>query len=83
MAIYKRGKTWWTDFSVNGQRYRESLRVTDWREAQAREKELIVQASPRTDRPIEPEVCQTTIFGGCGSVHHRSLASLSREQHKN
>jgi integrase len=45
MAIYKRNKTWWTDFSVNGQRFRESLGVTDWREAQAREKELIVQAS--------------------------------------
>jgi integrase len=45
MSIYKRGKTWWTDFSVNGQRYRESLNASDWREAQAREKELIVQAS--------------------------------------
>ena len=45
MAIYKRGKTWWTDFSVNGQRYRESLDTRDWRAAQAREKELIVQAS--------------------------------------
>jgi integrase len=45
MAIYKRGNTWWTDFSVNGQRFRESLDTTDWREAQAQEKELIVQAS--------------------------------------
>ena len=45
MSIYKRGKTWWTDFSVNGQRFRESLDTTDWREAQAQEKELIVQAS--------------------------------------
>jgi integrase len=45
MTIYKRGKTWWADFSVNGQRFRESLGTTDWRDAQAREKELIVQAS--------------------------------------
>jgi len=45
MALYKRRKTWWTDFSVNGQRYRESLDTTDWREAQAKEKELISQAS--------------------------------------
>ncbi len=45
MAIFKRGKTWWTDFSVNGQRYRESLATTDWREAQAKQKELIAQAS--------------------------------------
>jgi len=45
MALYKRKKTWWTDFSVNGQRFRESLDTSDWREAQAKEKELIAQAS--------------------------------------
>jgi integrase len=44
MAIFKRGKTWWTDFSENGQRIRQSLRTTDWREANHREKELIAQA---------------------------------------
>lgn len=45
MALYKREATWWADFSVNGQRYRESLDTTDWREAQAKEKELITKAS--------------------------------------
>jgi hypothetical protein len=30
MALYKRGKTWHTDFSVNGQRFRQSLDTTDW-----------------------------------------------------
>jgi len=45
MAPYKRNKTWWTDFSVNGQRFRESLGTTDWREAQRRERELISQAT--------------------------------------
>ena len=45
MAIYKRKKTWWTDFSVNGHRFRESLDTTDWREAQKREKELVAQAN--------------------------------------
>ena len=44
MSLYKRGKTWHTDFSANSQRFRQSLETTDWREAQAREKELIVQA---------------------------------------
>jgi integrase len=38
-------ETWWTDFSVNGQRFRESLDTTDWREAQHSEKEFISQAS--------------------------------------
>jgi integrase len=45
MAPYKRGKWWWTDFSVNGQRFRLPLDTSDWREAQAREKVLIAQAS--------------------------------------
>ena len=45
MALFRRNKTWWTDFSVHGQRYRQSVHTTDWREAQAREKELITQAS--------------------------------------
>src|SRR5580693_2691957 len=45
MALYKRGGTWWTDFSVNGQRFRLSLDTTDWREAQRQEKERIAQAS--------------------------------------
>ena len=45
MALFRRGKWWWTDFSVHGARYRQSLKTTDWREAQAREKELIAQAS--------------------------------------
>ena len=45
MALYKRGKTWHTDFSVNGERFRQSLDTTDWREAQALEKELIAEAS--------------------------------------
>src|SRR4051812_46741977 len=41
MALFKRGKTWWTDFSVNGQRHRQSLGTTDWRQAQSKEKDLI------------------------------------------
>jgi integrase len=45
MALYKRGKAWHTDFAVNGQRFRQSLETTDWREAQAKEKRLIAQAS--------------------------------------
>ena len=45
MALKKRGKTWHCHFVVNGQRIRQSLETTDWREAQAKEKELIAQAS--------------------------------------
>jgi len=45
MSLFKRNKTWWTDFSVNGVRYRMSLDTTDWREAQTQEKEKITQAT--------------------------------------
>jgi integrase len=45
MSLKKRGKTWHTDFAVNGERFRQSLDTTDWREAQSKEKELIAQAS--------------------------------------
>ncbi len=44
MALLKRGKTWHCHFVVNGQRFRQSLGTTDWREAQAKQKELIGQA---------------------------------------
>ena len=45
MALFKRNKTWWTDFAVNGQRFRQSVRTRDWRQAQAEEKRLIAEAS--------------------------------------
>jgi hypothetical protein len=45
MALFRRNKTWWADCSVNGARYRQSLKTTDWREALQREKALIAQAS--------------------------------------
>jgi len=45
MALKKRGKIWHCHFVVNGQRFRQSLETTDWREAQAKEKELIAAAS--------------------------------------
>jgi len=43
--LYKRRRTWHTDFMVGGQRYRQSLHTKDWREAQAKEKNLIALAS--------------------------------------
>jgi len=45
MALLRRGKWWYADFTANGQRYKQSLHTRDWREALSREKELIAQAS--------------------------------------
>jgi integrase len=44
VALFKRSKTWWTDFSVDGKRHRQSLVTRDWREAQKEERKLIGQA---------------------------------------
>jgi integrase len=44
MSLTKRGKTWHTHFFVDGQRFRQSLKTSDWRKAQQEEKKLISRA---------------------------------------
>ena len=44
MALKKRGKTWHTHFFVDGERFRQSLDTSDWREAQRTERDLIRDA---------------------------------------
>jgi integrase len=41
MATFKRGKIFWTDFTQEGTRYRESLKTTNWQEALKRERNRI------------------------------------------
>ncbi len=77
MAIYKRGKTWWTDFSVNGQRYRESLDTTDWREAQAKEKELISQASQGKLAPASQKFARMVFSQAADCYLGEKLAHLA------
>jgi len=45
MSLTKRGKTWHTHFFVDGQRFRQSMETSDWRESQAKEKALIAAAT--------------------------------------
>ncbi|MBA2735059.1 MAG: site-specific integrase [Acidobacteria bacterium] len=44
MRLYKRDQIWWTDFSVNGQRFRISLDTTDGRKAPGIAHEKVAQA---------------------------------------
>jgi len=53
VSLVKRGKAWHCHFVVNGQRFRQSLGTKDWREAQAKEEELIGQA-------MEGRIAQTS-----------------------
>jgi hypothetical protein len=48
--LVKRGKTWHAHFFVDGQRFRQSLETSDWREAQAKEKELMESKAGRKRR---------------------------------
>jgi integrase len=68
VSLYKRGKTWWTDFSVNGQRFREGLDTTDWREAQAKEKELISLAT-QGKLAVAPMQFARMAFGAAADRH--------------
>ncbi len=55
VALVKRGKTWHTHFFVDGQRFRQSLETSDWREAQKKEKELIARASQGKLAPLSQQ----------------------------
>ena len=44
MSLRKRKGIYHADFFVDGQRFRQTLETTDWREAKSREKELIANA---------------------------------------
>jgi integrase len=44
MSLWKRGRQYWTDFTVNGRRYRKRLGTTNLRVATRRERELIEKA---------------------------------------
>ena len=44
MSLWKRGRQYWTDFTVAGRRYRKRLRTTNLRTATRRERELVEEA---------------------------------------
>ncbi len=44
MSLTKRGSTWHTHFFVDGERFRQSLETSDWREAQRKERVLLAEA---------------------------------------
>ena len=51
MALWKRGKQYWMDVIIRGQRYREPLDTSDWREAKQLERERVQQIESRGPVP--------------------------------
>src|SRR5579872_6469179 len=47
MSLWKRGSQYWMDVTINGQRYREPLNTTDWREARTRETRRVAELALR------------------------------------
>jgi len=86
MALWKRGRTYWADVTVNGQRYRESLKTRDVREARNREKELVSRisggkagppASQSFARLPLPEAAEKFL---AEREHHLAPRSIERER---
>jgi integrase len=85
MALVKRGKTWHTHFFVDGQRFRQSLETSDWREAQTREKKLIAAAEAGKLSVSKQEFARLTFREAAerflqGRVAKLAPLSLRREQ---
>jgi integrase len=60
MALWKRGKHYWLDVVVNGERYREPLGTTDWRRAKELEKSRVAELQKRPPDPTK----RARKFGG-------------------
>lgn len=83
MSLFRRGKWWWTDFSVNGVRYRQPIRdengfrTRDWREALSREKDLISVGQGGQAGRVESAVRAACLLGSgrplpCGATSTHS-----------
>jgi integrase len=53
MGLWKRGKQYWLDAVVHGERYREPLGTTDWRQARDLEKKRIAELQQRPPDPAK------------------------------
>src|SRR6478736_2925693 len=53
MALWKRGKQYWLNVVINGQRYRHALGTTDPREARNLEKQKIAEYALRRPDPAK------------------------------
>jgi integrase len=58
MSLWKRGKWYWGDFTVGGQRFRVPLDTIDWREAKEREQERIREAREGKLAPRIPDLAR-------------------------
>ena len=77
MSLYKRNQTYWTDFTVNGQRFRMSLDTSDWREAQRQQKEKISEAQQGKLAPMGQQFSRLGLAEAAEKYLAERLAHLS------
>ncbi|HUR21239.1 MAG TPA: tyrosine-type recombinase/integrase [Vicinamibacterales bacterium] len=51
MSLWKRGTQYWMDVTINGQRHREPLGTSDWREAKTTERRRVTEIERRPPDP--------------------------------
>ena len=78
MSLVKRGKTWHTHFFVDGQRFRQSLETSDWREAQSKEKDLIAAAKAGKIATTRQEIARMTFADAAKRFREDRLSRLAR-----
>jgi hypothetical protein len=82
VALVKRGKTWHAHFFVDGQRFRQSLETADWREAQAKEKELIAQSSQGKLAPASQQFSRLNMNDALDRYLADRSARVARRSHR-
>ena len=82
MSLIKRGKTWHTHFFVDSQRFRQSLETGDWREAQAKEKDLIAQASQGKLAPASQQFSRLSLNAALDRYLADRSAQVTERSHR-
>src|SRR5437764_14102852 len=83
MSLWKRGRQYWTDFTVAGQRYRKRLGTTNLQKAKRRERDLIDDAGRGllAANEQDPSACRrrsNLTLPPRECVVHRARSSLRR-----
>ena len=83
MALKKRGKTWHTHFFVDGERFRQSLETSDWREAQRKERDTDWRGQGGQARCEQRRLLAASLLRRGGAVPRGSHPAPCASQHTN
>lgn len=76
MTVYKRGLTWWADFSIGTKRFRISLKTSDRREA-ARQEKLRISEAQNGGGLLPRKIAKLTLTEAAGLYMMRRQSDVS------